>query len=437
MKNIFIIIVFSILTAIVLPSKATNLTANVASIDITPPLEMKYTLGGYGERMNKPAEGIHDRIWAKALAFKNENQKYVVVTIDILGLPSNVKIDLLNRISSRGWSNKNVMLLPSHSHGSLEMAALNSKNLLNSPQIGIFQPELLEFILNKLETLINEADQNYQDVKVGTGSKKIEGLNRNRRGDPNVDKELIVTRVDLANGNPLAVLVNWTAHPTFIGGDDMLVSGEWPGYLQKELQTLIGNGVTAMYYNGAEGDISPVLNQQASDAYEKVELYGKKVAKKAFDIYKEIKPKPVTTFQFTYNIIQLPEHKAHPTFMETGGKEYGLDENTVKLVMNMLGPTEVGLGALQINDFLIAGVPGEMTADLGLKVKESIKTKSTKYVAIGGLANEWISYILTRDQYMNGGGYESSVSFYGPDLGEIISNEVIKTALLLTKTKQE
>ena len=431
MRNLKFIISLILFTGICMSSKATNLTANIASVDITPPLEMNYTLGGYGERMNAPAEGIHDRIWAKALAFQNENQKYVIVTLDILGLPSNVKSNLLERISSWGWSMENVMLLPSHSHGSLEMAALNSKNLLNSPQIGIFQPELLEFILDKLEAVIIEADQNYLPVKVGTESKKIDGLNRNRRGDPNVDNELTVTRVDLNNGIPLAVLVNWTAHPTFIGGEDMLVSGEWPGYLQSDLQNLIGKGVTAMYYNGAEGDQSPILNLQAS-AYEKVEVYGKKVALEAFNIYKEIKSKKVKTFQFSYNTIQLPEHKAHPTFMETGGEEYGLDENTVKLVMNMLGPTEVGLGALRIDDLLIAGVPGEMTAELGLKVKESLKNKTVKYVAIGGLANEWISYILTRDQYISGGGYESSVSFYGPDLGEIISTEVIKTAKSIT-----
>ena len=431
MRNLKFIISLILFTGICMSSKATNLTANIASVDITPPLEMNYTLGGYGERMNAPAEGIHDRIWAKALAFQNENQKYVIITLDILGLPSNIKSDLLERIKSQGWNMENVMLLPSHSHGSLEMAALNSKNLLNSPQIGIFQPELLEFILDKLEAVIIEADQNYLPVKVGTESKKIDGLNRNRRGDPNVDNELTVTRVDLNNGIPLAVLVNWTAHPTFIGGEDMLVSGEWPGYLQSDLQNLIGKGVTAMYYNGAEGDQSPILNLQAS-AYEKVEVYGKKVALEAFNIYKEIKSKKVKTFQFSYNTIQLPEHKAHPTFMETGGEEYGLDENTVKLVMNMLGPTEVGLGALRIDDLIIAGVPGEMTAELGIKVKESIKNKSIKFVAIGGLANEWISYILTRYQYVNGEGYESSVSFYGPDLGEIISTEVIKTAKLIT-----
>jgi hypothetical protein len=123
--------------------------------------------------------------------------------------------------------------------------------------------------------------------------------------------------------------------------------------------------------------------------------------------------------------------------MKTGGEEYGLDEKTVITAMNILGPAEVGLGALRIGDLVILGVPGEMTAELGKKVKKSIYCDELKYVAIGGLANEWISYILSRNQYINGEGYESSVSFYGPDLGEIISDGMIKVGLTLTKLQHD
>ena len=38
---------------------------------------------------------------------------------------------------------------------------------------------------------------------------------------------------------------------------------------------------------------------------------------------------------------------------------------------------------------------------------------------IGGLADQWISYILPKDEYHKA-GYESSVSFYGETLGDTI-----------------
>ena len=413
-------------------SLGAKLTASVSSIDITPPIAMKYTLGGYGERMNKSAEAIHDHIWAKALALQMGTRKYMIITLDLLGLPENVKSDLLKRVPGMGWRMENMMLLPSHSHGSLEMASLNSKNQLNNPNLGIFQPELLAFLIDKLETLVKEADRNYQPVKIATGSRILDGLNRNRRKDPDVDKELIVTRIDKKNGKPLAVLVNWTAHPTFLGGQDMLTSAEWPGYLQSSLQDLIGQGVTAMYFNGSEGDQSTILNSPQK-GYEKIEIYGKIISNKAFDLYKEIKTIDVKEFNYSYQLITLPEHAAHPSFMKTGGEEYGLNEKTVKIVMDVLGPKEVGMGAVRIDDLLISGIPGEMTAILGQKVKKAIRENGVKYVAIGGLANVWLGYILDRDQYLHGEGYESSMSFYGPDLGAAISDGAIRSALTLTQ----
>ena len=408
------------------------LKANVSVVNITPPLEMKYTLGGYGERMNKPAEGIHDSIYAKALALKNGDSKYLIITMDILGLPSNFKTDLLKRIEKKGWKAENVMLLPSHSHGSLEMAAINSKNVFGVPQIGIFQHELLSFLLDKTEKLVTEADKNYREVKIGTGSAKFDGLNRNRRGDKTIDNELTVTRVDLANGQPLAALVNWTAHPTFIGGDDMLVSAEWPGYLQTEMEKTIGQGVVVMYYNGAEGDQSPVYSGKGG-TYEKIQGYGKIIAEKALSVYNSVQTKKENELVYSYQVIDLPAQVAHPDFMETGGAEYGLNEQTVKVIMDALGPKKVGMGSVRIGDFVLVGIPGELVAELGIKIKDSLKNDKVKHVAIGGLANEWISYILTEDEYVSGSGYEASVSFYGSKLGEIITGSAISTSKELDK----
>src|SRR5579864_5567624 len=70
---------------------AGELRAGVARIDITPPLELKPALGGYGDRMNKPATGVHDRIMAKALVLVDGNKKFALVTVDALGFAPPVK----------------------------------------------------------------------------------------------------------------------------------------------------------------------------------------------------------------------------------------------------------------------------------------------------------------------------------------------------------
>jgi neutral ceramidase len=116
---------------------------------------------------------------------------------------------------------------------------------------------------------------------------------------------------------------------------------------------------------------------------------------------------------------------------------YGINDQTVKTVLKALFPGETGTGAVRLGELVIAGVPGEMTAPLGLKVKSRLKESGLPLVAIGGLADEWVSYILTREQYTSGGGYESSMSFYGAGLGEVISEAMVNTALPLARKQKD
>ena len=409
--------------------QASTIKANVAVRKLTPPLEMDYTLGGYGARMNKPAMGIHDDIWAKALVLDDGDKKYAIVTLDILGLPPNVKPQVIEQLNQEGWTEENIMFLPSHSHASLEMFALNDKSIFGIAPIGIFQPQLLDYLVNSLADLIKSADQNLKPVRIGSLSKQIDGLNRNRRGESFIDNFLTVTRIDHINGKPMTVLVNWTGHPTIMDEHDMHVSGGWPGYLQRELESHIAEGVVAMYYNGPVGDQS-VIAGNAGSHYEKAEKYGRTMAVNALNVYKDIKTEEKIKFNYNYKIIQLPNREAHPDFMETGGKEYGLDKEKIMILLDQVFPEQTSIGACRLGDLLIVGAPGELIAELGLNIKDKLKARGVKYPAIGGLANQWISYILSENAY-NRGGYETSASFYGKDLGKVIVKSMMETALPL------
>lgn len=429
MKLNYLILVLSLIAFNVFGQE--ELKGNAKEIIITPPLEWKYTLGGYGARMSKPAEAIHDNINAKALVLNDGTKKFVIITMDILGFPPNVKPMIVDKLNGYGWTEENILLLPSHAHTSLEMFAINDKNVFGMPAIGIYQPELLEFVVNKLSTLIIDSEKDLAPVKVGTGQVSLVGLNRNRRGDEAVDRELTVTRIDDFINQPLAVLVNWTAHPTIMDEHDMWVSGGWPGYLQRELEGWIGNDVIAMYYNGAEGDQSVIAHNGGSH-YEKAELYGRTIAKHAFGIYENIDPTKNSIFKFTHQQISLPATEAHPSFMQTGGEEYQLDEEKIDALLGQLFPSSTQTTTLQLGELLIVGAPGEMIAKIALEIKGELKKSGIKYPVIGGLANEWISYILTKDEYHQG-GYETSVSFYGPTLGEVIKEGMLDSAIKLNE----
>jgi hypothetical protein len=397
-----------------------ELRAGVARIEITPPLEMGATLGGYGERMSKPATGVHDRVFAKALVLAQQEKRFALVALDAVGLPPSFKPALLEKLATSGWTPEQILLLPSHSHTSIEMNQVNSRNKLPIPQIGLFKQELLDFLLDRIAGVIEKAARDLRPALAGSQSVDLpEGWVHNRRdGETVSDPVLTVLRIDSEQGGPLAALLNFAAHPTFMDSDDMWFSGDWPGHLQRTLEALIGKGVTVLYSNGAEGDQAPTARPDSGPSrWEKAEHFGRELAIEAYQTWQNATPRTCDAFACHLETIQLPPRCWHPDFMATGGAEYGLRPELMEGVLNELSPAQTTIHSLRVGDFLLTGVPGELVSTLGKEAKEAVRAKTgVKHPVIGGLANEWISYILTPEQY-DAGGYEASVSFYGRQLG--------------------
>lgn len=409
------------------PVGSAELSAGTARVDLTPPAEMKATLGGYGARMSRPAEGVHDPVFAKALVITDGRRQFAVVTADILGFPPAFKPALIAQLADAGWTAQQILLLPSHSHTSIDMNALNPVNVFGIKQIGIYDKQLTERTIQQCALVIKNAERAIVPVTVGTSTKTLVGWNRNRReADGPIDNTLTVTRIDTAAGAPLAVLVNFTAHPTFLDAQHMLFSGDWPGSLQRELERLIGHDVNVMFYNGAEGDQSPIARPDApADRYQVAEQYGASLAAEARDVWANIATRRDNAFKFQLQAIDLPGRRWHPDFMKTGGAEYGLSETLLVTLLPLMCPATTSSGSVQLGDLLIVGVPGEMAAGPGLQIKQrAAEVTGARHIAVGGLANEWISYILSAEQYEQG-GYEASVSFYGADLGKCVVDGVI------------
>jgi hypothetical protein len=407
---------------------AAPLHAGIAHVDLTPPLEMKAALGGYGERMSRPATGVHDRIWAKALVFRTGEQRRALVTADVLAFPPGFRETVAQALGAEGWRADDLLLLPSHTHTSFDMTALNPKNTFQIPQLGLFHRELHDWTVAKLAEVILAAARNPVPIVAGSTTHELMNWNRNRRGGGAVDRDLTLARIDTTDGRPLAVLVNWAAHPTFMDAEHMEFSGDWPGHLQRTLEALIGQGVTVFYFNGAEGDQSPTPRVERAPAWEQAERYGRELALEAWHAWQKCKAQPAPVFVWHATQVKLPPRKVHPDFMKTGGKEYGLNESNVAALLDGLCPAETQTVLVRLGDLVVAVVPGEMAAELGLEVKAVVrKSTGAKQVAIGGLANEWISYMLTPEEYRRG-GYEASVSFYGETLGPEMVHSVAEAA---------
>ena len=374
------------------PAQAGPLTAGVAAVEITPPVGTP--LGGYGARHGQPSTGVHDPLHAKALVLDNGHERIAIVTCDLIGISKAVKRQVLARVRrAAGLDSAHLLLCASHTHSGPGALA---PEFVWQLAMGRYNARLRRDIGNRIASAILSANARRRPARLGWGAGRAPEFVSNRRGgDPLriTNPELLVLRVDGRDGRPLAALVNFAAHGTCLDSDNMLVSADYQGYLQRGLEARIG-GVTALFANGAEGDQSP-RSPGGKNGFAAAEEIGSGLAERALAVWRTVRTQPTVKLAAVAYPARLPE----------GVGSVALEAATE-------------IQALSVGGLGIMAVPGEMTAPLGLRLKEQARRLGFA-PCLFGLANDHIGYILTEDQYRRG-GYERTMSGYGAGLGRFI-----------------
>jgi hypothetical protein len=72
-----------------------------------------------------------------------------------------------------------------------------------------------------------------------------------------VDGTVSVLRVDAANGEPIAILVNYACHAVVFGSDNLQYSADFPAVLSQSVQGAFASKPICFFLQGAAGDINP------------------------------------------------------------------------------------------------------------------------------------------------------------------------------------
>jgi hypothetical protein len=101
-------------------------------------------------------------------------------------------------------------------------------------------------------------------------------------------------------------------------------------------------------------------------------------------------------------------------------------------------PRAVPLLALKIGDRMIVSIPGEMTAEMGRRVREAVlgaaASGGVSHVVISGLANEYLSYFTTPEEY-DRQHYEGGSTLYGRTSSELLKLTLVNLAKAITDGK--
>jgi len=385
---------------------ASPLRAGAAVTDIQVP--QGAITCGYGDRSNSPHVGVHDAVAAHALVLDDGRAKTAIVGVDVLGIGPEMRAAVVKGIAGTGIASDHLLLAATHTHsGPGHLYPIPALELF----FGKFRQDVLDAVTSAIVQAVTTADSRLQPAAIGAAEGAIENASHNRRHDGGpVDETMSVLRVDTADGKPLALLINFAAHPTVVGGQPVLITADFPRGIYDYVQDKLG--APAIYLNGAQGDQSPGNPTQATgDNYARAQALGEALAAKALEIRAGIKPQGEITLVAAYEDVTLPP----PT-------------------LPLLPKASAPYMALAWHDALFVAVPGECIAEIGRAVKQELR-KSGKTPFFVGLANDQLGYILTEAEYnfdfgqgKEKGGYERTLSLFGPKFGQLTQDKLVELA---------
>ena len=389
-------------------SAQTKITAGVGKSDITPPVGTP--LAGYGARRAQPSTGVHDPTEARALIIDNGSQKIALVSVDHLGFDHGM-VDRIRSLAAEATHilPDHIYVMSSHTHSGggsfMEMLPLLANVLA-----GKFDAKTRAFYEQRTAEAIIAANKTLKPARIALGSGEARGISRFRSTwPPNgpVDPEVAVIRVDsVASGKPMAVLMNFAAHPTVLGADNMTFSADFVGYARNALERMLGGDAMAIFANGAQGTISPHAFQ-GDDGWQRAENVGTILAAEAFKIVLMIKPQDSVDIKLVRTPLTL---KIVPTPIFPAGMTYPPSY-------------ESEINAISFdNRIAFVAIPGELGSILNFQVKERGKLLGFEKTFLFGLTNDALGYIITEDEYRHK-TYESTISLFGPAFGGFIANE--------------
>jgi neutral ceramidase len=394
--------------------------AGAAQVDITP--REPVPMWGYGDRHAKLSEGSMDPLMATAVVIQAGKNKMAIVGLDIGRSPVEDSLQRIREQISAQASIDVSFIGGSHTHNGpvVELSDRPGRGRGRFDASIRYSEELEQGIIKA----VLAADANRTDTFLATGSVTLDNFNRNRHSkiEPVPCDRLLslmrLTRSD--NGNSIATIVNFTAHPTSIPSESLQFSSDYVGAMRGVIEKELGG--QAIFMQGASGDISTNRGPHGDHV-----AYGQALGRAVVKLANELTPEKVISpslkireerFQFdsrtdfrnpivqgVYSVAFFPELVAN--FVD----EYS-DGIRPRLTVALLN-----------QEIALVGVSGEFFCQHAIRLRERTRTKSLFFF---GYCNGYHQYFPTIEGAAEGGyGADEQVAPAQVGAGETMMNAAL------------
>ncbi|MBM4048725.1 MAG: hypothetical protein FJ279_26780 [Planctomycetes bacterium] len=435
-----------------------GLRAGAAEVNITPPVGVELT--GFGGRPTG-CTGVHDEIFAKALVLDDGRTKLAIVTSDLLSMDFDLVERTRKLIYERtGIPASHAMLNSSHTHSAPAAATLRG--------LGARDEAYCDVLCRKIASAVQMAASQLTEAKFGAAREPVlVGINRRQvvankgmvlgvNPQGTVAAYVDVLRVERLDGEAMAVLFSHAAHPVVLGGSNLLVTADYPGYAMAVVKQVLGGNVVAMFAQACCGNINahPRVGGTYADAKRLGTILGAATVKAAAliqtqttadvplgmaDETVQLPLQPPLPLDEARKQVEAAEQKIKDLFAQPNPHPHPgqlkLAQGTLEWARDMLKLSEEGdkprtqpfeIQVFRIGDVAVVGLPGEVFVEYQLHLDQHAPFKQTLVL---GHTNGCIGYVPTADAFPQG-GYEvtTAYKYYGTLMRTPESDGIIRSA---------
>lgn len=408
------------------------LQAGYSRVSITPNPPAGVPLAGYAAREHT-STGVHDELFARGLALENGGGRIAIVSVDVLALSAPFVRQVRAAIARRtGLDPTQILIASTHTHA----APVSLVTFFNPG--ATLDAAYMSRLAAAIEEAAVRAWTDRRPGRAGVGLGRVEGIGVNRRTPDRrpVDPEIGIVKVEDADGRPRALLLDYTCHPTVLGPDNLLMTGDYPAFTLERIERTFGDGAVALFVNGAQGNISVGHSSELSAigvitpgrTFERAEALGYQLADATMAVLPAIETAADVPLDAAVETAALPA-KQYPPMPETARQLAEAERELAAAAgqpANVVGPLKtrrlyasiahyyngeaqalsdgllpIEVQGIRIGPAFLTAVPAEVFVEIGLEAKR----RAAHPLFIAGISNGYNGYLPHRDAYA-AGGYE-------------------------------
>lgn len=418
-----------------------------------------------GFHNNKPANGIHDEVWSRAMVIDDGETRIALVSIDAIGFMYADVIDIRKAIPSE--LNIDYTLISStHTHESNDLVGIWGPGMFES---GV-DPAHMEWLKEQVATSIADACNSLRPAKFVFGQ-DLSGrdsvlIKDTRKPIVKATGIQIMEILDADVDTTLGSVINWSNHPEALWSKNLLISSDYPHYVRNSLEKGIrhegdtitpGLGGTSVFFSGVIGGLmAPHSSLSVYDSirnttytepsYEKTRSIGEQVALWAIaslqnnDTLSDLRPLHVESKTITLPVKNTTFRIASSIGLLKRGMT-GWFKSTTEVAAIRMGPaTLLSIPGEIYPEIVYGGIESPRGRDFAIHPVETPPLQDFmpgQYHYYIGLSNDEIGYIIPKSEWDNEEpwlylderdtyGEENSL---GPETGPILYKE-LKEVLL-------